>query len=455
MISRTRHLRSYPPLLAFLCILSAFASPAAAQTEDLERLREELAAIREQNAALQELVAQQALLMQQLEEKISEVERHNHAQDEGIAQIETQVLESQQPVLRLRPAQMENIVFSGEGAVAYFDHGHEGRFTNHEFRVDTANLYLDAKLQEDIYGFFEMFLFTREGSNEDMHIGEVYVDLEDVSRLWGGPRGLMTLRIGRFDLPFGEEYLYRDPLANPLISHSLADFWGIDEGIEIYGGLDKFTYVLAVQNGGHPTLRDHTSDKSIILRLGYSLTDNVHASVSAMRTGDISTQGDELSEMWFGNGFFRTIGDPASTSLFNVDIAQADLSIGWGRTQFRISAGALEYSDNDSTAINRRDVYFYSVEGVYSLTRAWYAAGRFSAIEAGSDGFPIVANGSFNQRLRGELTEDMWQLSLGIGYRWSDNLILKLEHSFLGGRLVGGQARNDENATAAQFAFGF
>lgn len=36
-------------------------------------------------------------------------------------------------------------------------------------------------------------------------------------------------------------------MENPLISHSLSDLWGIDPGVELYGTVGDFNYVVAVQ----------------------------------------------------------------------------------------------------------------------------------------------------------------------------------------------------------------
>ena len=95
--------------------------------------------------------------------------------------------------------------------------------------------------------------------------------------------------MGRLDIPFGEEYLSRDASDNRLISHSLSDFWGIDEGVEVYGTLKHIQYVLAVQNGGHPSINDYNSDKSVTLRLGGDPVKWLHLGVSLMRTVRNST----------------------------------------------------------------------------------------------------------------------------------------------------------------------
>jgi hypothetical protein len=53
------------------------------------------------------------------------------------------------------------------------------------------------------------------------------------------------------------------------------------------------------------------------------------------------------------------------------------------------------------------------------------------------------------------LTRRLWLLSLGVGYRWNDRLLLKAEYSFARGRELGGTARDHEDTFAAQAAFAF
>ena len=72
-----------------------------------------------------------------------------------------------------------------------------------------------------------------------------------------------------------------------------------------------------------------------------------------------------------------------------------------------------------------------------------------------ADGFPIVGNGDGETYFHGPLTEDLWLLSLCLGYRWSDNLLFKAEYSFSHGHLVNGVERDAEDLIAAMVAFSF
>src|SRR5258708_260009 len=143
------------------------------------------------------------------------------------------------------------LVLSGEGGVGFIQQNSAGEYSKAGFLMDEAKLFVDAHIYKNFYGFAEINLAAREADGNETYLGEFYLDWENIHPLWGQER-LLNLRIGRMDIPFGEEYLMRDAVDNPLISHSLSDIWGVDEGVELYGSAKKLSYVLAVQNGGHP-----------------------------------------------------------------------------------------------------------------------------------------------------------------------------------------------------------
>src|SRR5207249_4163581 len=121
---------------------------------------------------------------------------------------------------------------------------------------------------KDVYFFGELNLMTRETSDLELKLGELYLDFENVSKLWNRER-MLNVRAGRMYIPFGEEYLVRYAIDNPLISHSLSDLWGVDEGLELYGNIGKVSYVVAVQSGGPSGGRDYTADKSVAGRISF------------------------------------------------------------------------------------------------------------------------------------------------------------------------------------------
>src|SRR4029077_17089421 len=135
-------------------------------------------------------------------------------------------------------------------------------------------------------------------------LAELYVDFEDVSQLWGHDNQL-NVRVGKMKIPFGEEYLTRYAIDNPLILNSVSDLWGFDPGVEAYGALGKWSYVVAVQNGGGARVQDENVCAG---HISFDPNARWHFSVSGMRTGCLEAQNGSLSTEWFGNGFFQSIG---------------------------------------------------------------------------------------------------------------------------------------------------
>ena len=417
--------------------------------------KEQLGQLRQQNELLQQQLRRQQELIEALSQKVSGLQSAEEKRESAMRALGAEVKEqsAKPPNDDVKPPGLNKVRLSGEAGLAFFDSGPNGPFPNSEFRVDEAKLFVEANVWKDVYFFTELNIVTREDPNPNLRVGELYVDFENVSRLWHQDR-LLNLRVGRMDIPFGEEYLNRDAIDNPLISHSLSDIWGVDEGIELYGAFRNFQYAAAVQNGGVPALRDFAADKSLVGRLGFDPAKRVHLSVSAMRTGDLNVEGDEWSELWFGNGFIRALGEPDTTTKFHASLFEGDVAVQLPRGHLKAAGGLINFDDNDTTANNKRDVYYYYVEGLHNFTDKFYAAGRFSQILA-PQGFPIAGNGDFGKYFLQELTEDLWRLSLGAGYRWSRNLVLKVEYSLEQGEQPNGEKRNHQNLFGVELAVGF
>jgi len=97
------------------------------------------------------------------------------------------------------------------------------------------------------------------------------------------------------------------------------------------------------------------------------------------------------------------------------------------------------------------------VEGIGNITRKLYAAARFSEIFV-HNGYPLPGNGDMGQYFFnpfGPQAEVLWRLSLGLGYRFSKNLVLKAEYSFEQAKEVSGATRDDVNFFGAEAAFAF
>lgn len=416
-------------------------------------MEQQLQQLREQNQALQEQLRKQQGLIDSLTHKVNEIQESSARSAQELDRLTSEQKDAGVSAKGVAASTMSKLSISGEAGVGFFNTGSKGMFPNSEFRVDEARLFIEAPVQDSVYFFGELNLMTREALDLSLQLGECYLDFENVSQVWHQDR-MLNVRIGRMHIPFGEEYMSRYAIDNPLISHSLSDFWGVDEGIELYGSVGRFSYVVAVQNGGPSGVRDFNGDKSVAGRLAYDPAKWLHLSVSGMRTGDISIPDDSWSELWFANGWLLPLGS-GSPTRFHANLVEGDVEWRWRRGHLKAFGGCIRQDDNDSNGANGRDIYYYSVEALHDIVPKLYAAVRFSQIFA-SGGYPIAGNGNMeNYLFSGGLTKELWRWSLGFGYRMSRNLVLKAEYALERGRQSNGQSRNNEDLFAFEAAFRF
>jgi hypothetical protein len=419
-----------PIMLSTLFTSISFAEPS-------EDWKKEVDLLREQNRLLQQQVKMQQQTIDKVNERMGDLERK--LQDRG------NVGESDEP--KKKGFSLKNVVIGGEGGVAFFSGQSESQFPHSTFRIDEARLFVESPIIENVYFYSELNLTTREAYDDTFRLGELYLDFENLSRFWNQDNQL-TLRVGRFYTPFGEEYQYRYAINNPLIFHSLSDIWGVDEGAEIFGTLDKFSYAFAVQNGGIGMLNDDTGDKSVAGRIGFDPTHDLHLSASAMMTGDI-TSTEYWSALWFGNGYFQPLTPQSPATKFHANLFEGDVRYKWKTGHVHGAGGYAFWGDDDH---NHRDIYYYYVEAMQELPKKFYAAARFSQILA-VHGYPLIGNGNYSYS--DELTRNLWRLSLGVGWRYNQHLVLKADYSFERGREQEGVARHHEDMFGAEAAFQF
>ncbi|HXC35651.1 MAG TPA: hypothetical protein VNV43_07230, partial [Candidatus Acidoferrales bacterium] len=132
---------------------------------------------------------------------------------------------------------------------------------------------------------------------------------------------------------------------------------------------------------------------------------------------------------------------------------QGDVKASWSSGYLRAFGGFGHYGDNDPAANNSRDFFYYSAEGAQNLPKKFYLAARFSQVLC-DKGIPVVGFGSDDDYFTA-LAREIRRLSLGVGYRFNPNLVVKAEYAFEDGKDIGGDSRNDENFFGTEAAFKF
>lgn len=430
-------------------LLCAFAGTLLSAAEPNPEVRELI----EQNRRLQEQVRAQQKTIDELSAKVGDLARSSERQQRDLQALQDRgdVSSGSRPPSANRD---QEVRIGAEAGLAYFKTGADGQYPTSTFRVDDPVITVEAPVFKDVYFYTELKLLTRETNVENFELGEMYVDFENLSAAWG-QSGVLSFRMGRLQIPFGEEYQVRGPVANPLISHSLSDLWGVDEGAEIYGRLGPLQYVLAVQNGGKSRLMDFNSDKSVTARLGFAPAPGWHVSVSGMRTGELDAVGDNLSELWFGNGFFRSVGAAATTRNYWADLYEADGSYRWRSGQVLAAVGAARYDDDDRAADNSRRLRYGTLELVQDFSGQFYGAARYSVIRS-ARGYPLAGWGKMGTFFfRPVFATELERVSVGLGYRIAPPLVLKFEYTWESGQMTNGASRDHENFFGSELVVKF
>lgn len=325
-----------------------------------------------------------------------------------------------------------NLDISGFGAAGYYDTGSAGTRDNGGFEIKEASLFVTAEAWDDVEFFIELQT-NRLGKDDDKfaRTGEVYVHLHDISLTDSMTVGL---KLGRIDIPFGEEYLWQDAIDNPLITNSAAYPYGWDEGILIYGDFRGLGWIAAITDGTDDRSKEENSDKAFNLKIYGSPLVALDLSLSLMTNGDVSKSAIE-----FGGSHFRpvgvihqsTVGISPNTEV-DADLveinAKYNFSLATNRAYLALSLGSANADDTDP--LFDRDFRWFSIEPFLQISNNWYTTLRFSEIGTydGGEGYHFdgktfaggnTAFGYDTQRFR--------RISIGLGWTPNPHVRAKLE----------------------------
>jgi hypothetical protein len=404
----------------------------------------------EQNRLLREQAQRQQVQLEALMSRVERLARESADRESETQDLRRDALERSPTVEPTR----SRIIVSGMGSLNFFAGQSRNKYSNRDFRVDEARLFVEAEVRPATFLYGELILSQREALNEDFQLGEYYLERENLLGDLLDPR-LLNLRVGRIAVPFGEEYQLRSPVRNPLITHSVTDFWGVDEGVALYGEKGGVSYAFAVQNGGISRLRDWHRDKALVGRIGWNLTRALYLSASAMRTGKLDAANEFGSEIWLGNAVLRGVGNPATTRTFGAELGQTRPALARARR-------ARGRRDRDRPVSGRRPLRqqpphlrLLPGRGRPRCHRPGLCRGTLQRAAGRSRLLPRRA-GSFNDYFLGStLTRKISRLGLGGGYRFSGDLNLKFEYTFENARKLDGSLRPDEDQFAAELAVKF
>lgn len=322
----------------------------------------------------------------------------------------------------------QNVDIDGFGAFGFVDSGDDGTRPHGGFQVKEATLHVEFDAWEDVAVFVELQT-NRLGDDKSKFVrtGEVYGHFRDLVRIDDVSVGL---KVGRIDLPFGEEYLWQDAPDNPLISTSASYPYGWDEGVLIYGELHGVGWIAAVTDGTDERSVEDDPSKAINLKLWGDPLQWLSLSGSFMSTGKVGKSAFE-----FGGSHFQPVGASHSSSLgestsptVSASLYEATAQADGRRGHIFATYGTANQRD-DAPAFDR-DLEWYTVEGLAQAPRGVYGVVRFSEIRTSDanvgfhfDGKPTAGgNGAF-----GYDAQALRRISAGGGWDPTPRIRLKVE----------------------------
>ena len=327
-----------------------------------------------------------------------------------------------------------NFEIHGFAAAGYYKTGSAATRENGGFEIKEAALFVEADIWKNL-GFFLELQTNRLGRDSDQftRTGEVYFRTRDIAL---GDFASFGFKLGRIDIPFGEEYLRQDAIDNPLITNSAAWVYGTDEGVALFGDIRGVDWIVSVTDGQLRRSIEDTGDKAVNLKLSGTPVEPLYLSFSAMRTGDTS-----LSALQFGGSFIQPIGGFGQRSTVgrssgkelsaNLVGADAIYNFPFGehhQARLSLSYGAAWIEEEDS--MFDRDLRWLTVEPYFNFNSHWYVVLRYSEIGTYDDDEGWHFSGKTfagGNSAFGFDTRRFQRLALGLGWTPNPRVKAKLE----------------------------
>lgn len=219
---------------------------------------------------------------------------------------------SQSPTAASERNWTDRVQISGNADVGFFGGQSSSVTAEDGFRLWDSRLFVDAELAEDVAlgsaiairnigSSFEWNLVRNGRLAND--VGNAYLDLEGL-----GESTWANLRVGRFQIPFGEAYkLYSKGYASRTFVHQpVGGPWYWDEGLLVHGAnsTSSWGYVASLTNGDSD-FNDVGGDLQVSLKLWTQPNRWIYVSASGLWTDDL---GPVDGSLWLGEAWSRPFG---------------------------------------------------------------------------------------------------------------------------------------------------
>lgn len=321
----------------------------------------------------------------------------------------------------------ERVDVFGFVAGAYYHTEARGRWPRGAFVVDQASLFVEADVSEDVGALLE--LKFDEQPSTTFRTGETYVNLRRVAA-WGDD-GRLGVKLGRFDLPFGQYYLLQHAPDNPLVTYPAAMPYGVDEGVLAYGVWRGVEFAASVTEGHLERDSSQGTAPAVTARIGGDCGRGVHASASYLHIRETGRSAVCFSGIWLtpvGVDAPSTLGTSPSAGV-RADLGVLDVRFEPGdRFRLRVSLGHGRL-DDEVDAFDR-DFTWFVLEPAWSPSPRWEVVGRWSEVGTYDDQEGLRFEGRPHANASADVGHDLTRLrrlSLGVRFDVTPALAAKLE----------------------------
>jgi len=300
------------------------------------------------------------------------------------------------------------------------------------FVVHEINTFIKATPAQDVSAMIEIYPFLFQPSTFQSTataagapsgfismLGEGYLQLKNLAT-WG-TSGSITMKLGRFDIPYGTDYVRQDSVDNPLITKSVAWLWGWDEGVQLNIKSGNSGAAVAVTDGAVSRNTDDTGAKDYTLKLWTELFGSLQLAGSAHWMGPTSSHA-----MYQGAGLlnYANIFGGSKIGYNSGSMYELGGSHQWSSLTTHFNVGKMYFNAENNTI--KRQATYYSIEPNFKWTDKTYFAVRYSAMGTFADGVGININDSLSGNL-GTSAKSLKRIALGAGYKLNPATTLKAE----------------------------
>jgi hypothetical protein len=325
---------------------------------------------------------------------------------------------------------IDRFELSGFVAVRAFDTEARGAAPDGAVGIQAASLFVEADVKDVGTAFLELRLdYFQEAGQNASGLGEAYFTVDDAFGL--DPEHGVHLRLGRFDLPFGEYYLAEDPDQNRMIGFPAVIPYRWDEGVMAFADRGTWGFAASLTDGTYSRNSQSGIAPAATVRLHARPTGSLYVSASGLYV-----HGADASAICFGGSVITPVTGSATGTSPSTEVRSllGSVDLSWQladalHLQASFGGGRI---DDDVDAFDRT-ILWWMFEPTVQLapnldaTLRWSGGGTFDRTE----GFQLEARPYGNGAATyGFDLSSLQRVALGLRQHLHEHLTAKLEVGF-------------------------